>query len=191
MLHANPLFKSGMRWRTKLHYLATFWSYLAIFWLPILILAPAVSLVTGQAPMASYSADFFLHVLPVLIANELAMNFACKGNNLAAGRMLSIGTLFIQWRAFLQVMKGQKPHFPPTPKTPTIATSLRHAVPNILLLVFLWSAVIYGAAVYFRQSGTYSTAFFTVNSFWIVWASLALFRVTLCALVKPNLPTAA
>lgn len=188
MLRANPLFRRGMPWRCKLHYMATFWSYLAILWLPILVLAPAYSLLTGYAPMVSYSPEFFAHILPVLIANELAMSLACKGNNIAAGRVLSIGTLDIQWRAFLQVLGGQKPHFPPTPKTPVISTSFRHAAPNLVLLVFLWAAVAYGGWKYVLGADSYSTGFFWVNLFWVLWVSLALGRVVICALSKPMMP---
>lgn len=188
MLNANPLFQRGMPWRSKLHYMATFWSYLSILWLPVLILAPAFSLVTGQAPLASFSPEFFAHFLPVLISNELAMNFACKGNNLAAGRVLSIGTLFIQWRAFLQVLRGQKPHFPPTPKIPVISTSLRHAVPNLVLLAVLWGGVAYGGIRYLEDTPAYSAAFFWMNVFWITWVSLALCRAVICALSPPYLP---
>mgnify|MGYP000356445805 CR=1 FL=1 len=190
MVNANPLFQRGMPWRTKLHYLSTFASYLAILWLPILVLAPAVSLLTGLAPMASYSVDFFIHILPLLIANELAMNAACKGKGLAAGRILSIGTLFIQWRALFQVIRGQKPHFPPTPKTPVVSTSLRHALPNLALIAFLLGALLYGAFQYLAPEGSYSTAFFVVNAFWIIWAILALGRVVKCALIRPQLPDA-
>lgn len=190
MLNANPVFERGMPWRTKLHYLATFWSYLAILWLPILVLAPAFSLVTGHAPMASFSAEFFIHILPLLIANEFAMTFACKGNSLAVGRVLSIGTLFIQWRAFLQVLAGQKPHFAPTPKTPVISTSLRHASPNLIILAVLWMSVAYGGWQFFSAAGAYSAAFFWVNFFWIVWVSVALGRVVFGALSRPELPTA-
>lgn len=188
MFHANPLFKTGMPWKIRLHYLATFWSYLAIFWLPILILAPAYSLFSGQAPISSYSIDFFRHILPVLICNELAMSLAAKGNQLSSGRVITIGTLFIQWRAMVQVLLGRKPHFAPTPKTPVFSASLRHALPNLILITILMLAVAYGTYRYLEPSGDYSAAFVLVNTLWICWVCVALVRVSLCALTVPEPP---
>ncbi len=39
MLRDNPLFRWGMPWRIKLHYAATFWSYLSVLWAPLMLFA--------------------------------------------------------------------------------------------------------------------------------------------------------
>ena len=118
MLRANPVFEKGMPWRVKLHYLATFWSYAAVFWFPILLLAPAFSLMTGHAPIDAYTLTFFAHLLPVLICNELALAVGTKGYDTYSGRCLAMGTLQIQLKALFQVARGRRPRFKPTPKRP-------------------------------------------------------------------------
>jgi cellulose synthase (UDP-forming) len=188
MIHANPLFRRGMPWTAKLHYMATFWSYLGVIWLPLLILAPVFSLLTGLAPVKAYSLEFFLHILPVLLINELAMNVGCKGHDIHAGRILSLGTLAIQWRALLQALRGDKPHFPPTPKTPVLSGSLRHAMPNLILLGAMAASAVWGLAMMQLGSEAHSPAFVTVNLFWLLWGGLSVFRVTLPALLTPTLP---
>ncbi len=188
MLNANPIWRRGMPWATKLHYLATFWSYLGALWLPVLFLAPVISLVTGLAPVKTYSLEFFMHLLPLLVINELAMNIGCKGHDIHAGRMLSLGTLAIQWRALGQVLRGEKPHFPPTPKTPVLSGSLRHALPNLGLLALMAGAALWGMVQYQRGTEGYDLAFLVVNLFWMGWGALAVLRVAGTGLMRPHLP---
>ncbi|MEM6618774.1 MAG: cellulose synthase catalytic subunit, partial [Pseudomonadota bacterium] len=69
MIHANPIWRRGMPWRTKLHYAATFWSYLACLWAPIMLVAPVLSLMTGMAPVHAYSLEFFAHFLPAILVS--------------------------------------------------------------------------------------------------------------------------
>jgi cellulose synthase (UDP-forming) len=186
MLRANPMFSRGMPWRIKLHYLATFWSYLSILWLPILLFAPAFSLVTGIAPVEAYSVPFFLHLLPVLIANEVALQVGCKGHNLHAGRMLSIGVMHIQWRALIQVLQGMKPHFAPTPKTPGKTRELRHLRANIAILVVFIGAMVWALTQYQQGNPDYSVTFLVVNLFWLVWNAASIIRVLKIALWRPS-----
>lgn len=58
MLHANPLWNRHMPWRAKLHYAATFWSYLSSIALLVLLFAPIVTLFTGLTPVSAYSTPF-------------------------------------------------------------------------------------------------------------------------------------
>ena len=111
MMRGSPLIKTGMPWRTKLHYAATFWSYLSIVWLPIMLFAPALSMVTGWAPVKAYSYDFFAHIIPVLVIGELALITSCKGYNINFGRAMMVGSLPIQVRAFFQVLAAERTVF--------------------------------------------------------------------------------
>lgn len=69
----NPLFRRGLSFWQRVMYGATFWSYLAGLWNIVFLLAPIIYLFSGVAPVAAYSFDFYKHILPFLIANELAM----------------------------------------------------------------------------------------------------------------------
>lgn len=187
MFHANPLWRKGMPWKTKLHYMATFWSYLGTLWVPVLLLAPAISLVFGIAPVDAYSLEFFLHILPVLFLNELAMSVGCKGYNIHTGRILSLGTLSIQIRAMLQALQGRKPLFPPTPKTPVVTESFKYAVPNLILLAIMAGAAIWGIVAMEMGSRDHTPSLVVVNLFWLGWNAVAVMRVAGAALWRPPL----
>lgn len=185
MFHANPIWHKDMPWQTKLHYMATFWSYLGAIWVPLLLLAPAISLVFGIAPVKAYSLDFFLHILPVLFLNELAMSVGCKGYNIHTGRVLALGTLNIQIRAMVQALQGRKPLFPPTPKTPVVTESAKYALPNLFLLVVMFGSAIWGIIAMEMGSRHHTPSLVVVNLFWLVWNGIAVMRVTSAALWRP------
>lgn len=187
LLHANPIWRRGMPWQTKLHYMATFWSYLSLIWVLVLLLAPAVSLIFGIAPVDSYSLQFFLHILPVLFMNELAMSLGCKGYNIHTGRILSLGTLSIQARAMVQAVQGRKPLFPPTPKTPMVAQSLKYAVPNLILLAIMLGAALWGVVAMKLGSRDHTLSLVMVNLFWLGWNSIAVLRVVSASFWRPPL----
>lgn len=186
MLHDNPLRHRGMPWQTKLHYAATFWSYLSALWAPVLLLAPAISLFTGMAPVAAYSVDFFSHFLPVLLVGELAMLAACKTHNIHAGRLSALATLPIQLRALWLVLLGRKPKFPTTPKTPILSDGLRFVAPNIALLLVMLAAAVYGGLATFQHWPGHSVSLLVVNLFWLGWNALAVGRFVLSVLWNPQ-----
>ena len=178
MLHDNPIFRRGMPWRIKLHYAATFWSYLSVLWTPIMMLAPALSLVTGWKPVEAYTVEFFARILPVLIIGELAMIVGCKGYNVNIGRVMAIGGLPITLRAFWYVLRGKKPKFPATPKTPIFGESgFKYALPNIILLGGMGAAGLYGCIAALLHVPGFSATFLTVNLFWLTWNAVSLMRV--------------
>jgi cellulose synthase (UDP-forming) len=177
MFHANPLWKRGMPWRIKLHYLSTFWSYLTSLWAPVLLLAPAVSLVTGWAPVKAYTFEFFARFLPMVVLGELAMVTACKGHPISNGRTLAVATLPLQWRALWSVLRGRRPRFPATPKLPFLESGIQFVIPNILLLLVLTAAGITGVALTTLDPNQHSQSFLMVNLFWLGWNMTLLGRV--------------
>ena len=191
MLRENPIFRRGMPWRIKLHYAATFWSYLSALWAPILLLAPAIALAFGIAPVSAYSTDFFLHLLPVLFLNELAMLAACKGYNIHHGRASSVTSLPIQIRAFWAVVRGKRPRFPPTPKTPVFSSSLRRVVPNIALIAIMMATAAWALWRYSEGDPAYGLSMLAVNAFWLIWNMSALAQAVFAALWRPDAPQAA
>lgn len=184
----NHLTNPSMPWRTRLHYLATYWSYLAALWTPIMLVAPLISLFFGIAPVEAYSLQFFAYFLPVVISSELAMLAACKGHDLRCGRIMATGGLAIQLRAFFQVIRGRRPRFPPTPKVPIFGgglANLRFVWPNAALLAANLTAATYGLFGYWAGWQGYSVPFLTVNLFWLGWNSLSVGRVLVAAFWRP------
>lgn len=189
MLRDNPLFRRGMPLRTKLHYLATFWSYLCAIWTPVMLVAPVVSMFFGIAPVEAYSLEFFAYFLPALIASELAMVAACKDHDIASGRIMATGGLAVQLRALAQVLAGKRPKFPPTPKTPVFGgqavSNLRFVWPNFALLAANLSAAAFGFWGHLEGWAGYSVPFLAVNLFWLAWNSVAVARVVSAAFWVP------
>lgn len=186
MVRDNPIFQSGMLWRTKLHYLATFWSYISFFWVAVLLLAPVVSLTSGMAPVQAYSMEFFARFLPVILFNELAMMVACKGHSIQPGRIMSVATLNTQARAFWMVLRGRRPQFPPTPKTPLVKGGMRYAMSSVWLLVIMLSSAVFGSAMVWAGVDGFSLSLLIVNLFWLSWNMMAVSRIVLAALWRPR-----
>ncbi|WP_186826993.1 glycosyltransferase family 2 protein [Shimia ponticola] len=183
--NANPLFQPGMPWRTKLHYAATFWSYLSAPVLLILLLAPVWALFTGTAPVDAYSLVFFAHLVPFLIANELALVAASNGADGTQGRILSVATLPITLRAMVQTALGQKVRFRPTPKRPGFSGALRFVLPQLLLLGVMALAAAYGLWAHRGGSVAHTPSLLVVNCAWMAWNATALAAPVAAAMWRP------
>ncbi len=186
MMRDNPVFRKGLPWQTKLHYGATFWSYLTALWTPVLLLAPVFSLYTGLAPVEAYSLEFFLRFLPVIFLSEIAVLAATKGYDPQPGRQLSLTTLPIQLRAFWMVLRGKRPKFPPTPKTPVFGEGRHYITPNLWLLAIMMSAGVYGLVQHFLGSPDHSQSLLIVNFFWLGWNMFAVARIVSAAFWTPH-----
>ena len=189
MLRDNPVFKRGMPWRTRLHYAATFWSYLSVLWIPVMLLAPVISLFTGVSPLHAPTATFFLHLLPLLLVDEAALVVGCNGHDPNPGRVMSIASLAVQWRALWQVLRGRPPSFPVTPKTPGAKADLRHVRSNLAALGIMALAAIWGLVAMALGSSDHQPGLVIVNLFWLAWNSLALWRLVISALWVPPVST--
>jgi cellulose synthase (UDP-forming) len=183
MLRDPAIFRPHMPLRHRLHYAATFYASLSILWAPILLLAPAYSLLTATAPVSTYSIAFFLHFLPMLLSHELAMLIACKGHSLTNGRYLSVAILPLQLRAFAMVLRGKRPQFPPTPKTEGAGREMLFARPSFVLAGLLLIAGLYGALQWAREVDGYSGGFLIINLFWLGWNTMMLLRLPMAALL--------
>jgi len=190
LLRENPVFKSGMRWPVKFHYAATFWSYLSVLWAPILLLAPAVSLMFGITPVEAYSIEFFVHFLPAVAFSEIAMMATCKGYNLGAGRTLSMSALPINLRALSLVARGKRPQFPTTPKKPGFGGTWPVVWPNVVLIGVMISAGLVGAIRTKLGYEGYSASMLWTNLFWLIWNVGLLTQLVRAAFWHPALELA-
>lgn len=186
MMHDNPVFRSQMTLKTKLHYLATFWSYLTVLWLPIVLLAPAISLLFAVSPVQAPATTFFIHFLPMIIFAELALSVSLKGHNVQVGRLTALATMSIQFKAFLQSILGKTAHFPPTPKSPMLGESWRYVRLPIALSLVL--AVAIATALMKAALGyeSLSLPLLIVNCFWASYNLLLLLTSLRVAVWKPS-----
>src|SRR3712207_2502446 len=93
LVNDNPLFRRGrLTLPQKMMYGTTFYSYLSPLWNIIFLAWPIIFLFTGVAPLAGYSLDFFMHIAPFLLMNELSQLVALWGNSSSKGRAWYLAT---------------------------------------------------------------------------------------------------
>ena len=185
LLREAPRLLPRMPLPVAAHYLATFWSYLSCLWLPVLLLAPALSLLTGASPVRAYTVEFFLHLLPFLLVLELAMLVGAKGQDAHAGRVLQLALLPVHLRAIGNVLRGRKPNFVPTPKVPGRSRAGRHVRPTVVILALYAAAALWGLGAAWRGAPGYGSGFLVVNLFWLGWNAVAVARPLVAAFWRP------
>jgi cellulose synthase (UDP-forming) len=146
----NPLTMRGMRPVQRLMYFATMWSYLSGIFAPIYLLAPALYLFFGWLPVKAFSAEFFWHLVPFLLTNELLFLIIGWGRPTYRGRQYSLALFPIWiaavWTATTNVFFGRKLDFAVTPKTRQGGVSLQIVRWQIAAMVLLIAAALYGLA---------------------------------------------
>ena len=184
-IHDNPIVRRGLTLPQKLMYGMTFWSYLGGLWNAVFLIAPAVYLLTGAAPVRTYTFDFFAHILPFLVFNELATMVGCWG---LAGYQAKAGYLArfsMNLRALWLVLKGSKIHFPTTPKDRQSGTYPRLVLPQLAIAVTTLVAI---AVAYWRWSigaPGYELSGILVNSLWGIYNVFALSTYIRAAFWQP------
>ena len=121
MLRENPLRFPGLSPAQRLMYFATMWSYLSGFAAVVYIVAPVLYLCIGVQPVKSFGGDFFAHLIPFLVANQLLFLVVGRGIKTWRGQQYSLA-LFPLWiractTAVSNVYLGRSLGFVVTPKT--------------------------------------------------------------------------
>jgi hypothetical protein len=96
-----------------------------------------------------------------------------------------MGTLLIQAKAFAQVARGLRPKFKPTPKIPGTSVEFAYAIPNLILILFLASAAVWGVLASAFGIQNYSLSLLVVNLFWIGCNILLLAKTVVVCLSTP------
>lgn len=188
LFHDNPLFRRGMPAATRLHYAATFWSYLSSVWLVILLAAPVWALATGSAPLSANPLVFFAHLVPLLVANELALLAGCNGHDVHSGRILSIACIPYNLRALWLALRRRRVEFRPTPKIPLVSPALDHVRPHLALLVTMAAVTVWALVQERWGEGAMGRGFLVANLFWLGWNATALVSLVAMALWRPPAP---
>lgn len=121
LLKENPIAQGGLSIAQKLMYFATMWSYLSGFAAVVYIAAPIIYMVLGIKPMISFGGDFFVRLVPFLIANQLLFLVVGLGVKTWRGQQYSLA-LFPLWiractTAVGNVYFGRSLGFVVTPKS--------------------------------------------------------------------------
>jgi len=186
-LRDNPLFRSGMTLPQKFMYGATFWSYFGGIWNIIFLSSPIIYLLTGIAPVAAYTMDFFKHILPFLFLSELAFMVGTWGTEGYKGKASYISFFPINLRAIWTVLKGDAIKFPTTPKERQEGTYFKLVIPQFLVILTTIVALAYAITnFYMGNTGNYTISGLVTNLFWGLNNIFALSGIIRAAFWKPE-----
>lgn len=154
------------------------WNAFACAWNLVFLLAPLVYLFTGIAPVAGYTSAFYLHLLPFLLALQLAFVVTTWGAATAKARAFRLALAPQQLRALWQALRGLQP-------ARQERRPLRLVAPQLALValtlagwaVALWRVFVFG-------QGQELPALI-VNCAWSVYNLVALLAPVRAALWRP------
>jgi cellulose synthase (UDP-forming) len=183
MLRENPLIQPGLTLAQRALYFGTMWSYLSGFAAVVYLLAPVLYLLFGLMPVRAFSVDFFSHLLPWLVVNQILFAFIGWGLATRRGQQYSLA-LFPVWLKAVtttvgNVYFGRELGFVVTPKTRQSAAALRLIWPQVLVMALLVIAIAVG--IFDLATGrTEELGPVLVNIFWASY-SLAMLSVVVQA----------
>jgi cellulose synthase (UDP-forming) len=185
-LNDNPLFlPNGLNWRQKLMYTTTFWSYFGGLWNLLFLLSPVIFLFTQIAPMASYSIDFYKHIFPFLILNELSTMVGTWGLAGFQSKASYLAFFPVNLRALWTVLRKKQIKFPTTPKDRQEGNFFHLVIPQFLVIVLTVAGLAYATYGYQQGSFTNLNGLLT-NIFWGFNNILAMSGLVLAAFWKPD-----
>ncbi|HYO74406.1 MAG TPA: glycosyltransferase [Archangium sp.] len=183
--HDNPLKLPGLSSWQKVMYGTTIYSYLAPLWTIVFLLAPIVYFFTGIAPLDTYDAAFYGHLLPFLVINRLAYMVATWGVNTWRGEQYYLSFFWLNLKALIDVSEEKPVKFHVTPKTRQARRFLGLVWPHLLLLgLTVGGAVFMGVRIF--VSGQGDVAAYIANFFWSINNVLSLLPIIQAAVRQPQ-----
>jgi cellulose synthase (UDP-forming) len=189
MLRENPLVQRGLSIGQRLMYLGTMWTYLSGFFTLVYLAAPVLYLFFGWLPVRTYSADFFWHLVPFLVVNQLLFLVVGWGRPTWRGQQYSLA-LFPIWikavvSAAQNVWFGKKLGFVVTPKTRQGGIYLGLVRPQLIAMGVMIVAALYGLTR-LALGRTDETVPILINVFWIGYNLVMLSVVVEAAVYRPS-----
>ena len=183
--HDNPVTHRGLSLAQRLMYLTTFWSYMGAVWNFVFLLAPIIFLLTGIAPVAAYTIEFFGHALPFLLISELAFLVGTWGVSGYKGKVNYLASFPISLRALWAVLRNQQIKFPVTPKLRQEGSFVRLvwpqlAITGVTIFAFGWAVV-----RYLNGSPDFTAGGLIANGFWASYNVAAMSIMVRAAFWSP------
>ncbi|MCH9739346.1 MAG: glycosyltransferase [Epsilonproteobacteria bacterium] len=176
-------FKSGLSLGQKLMYFSTFWSYTGAIWLVILLFSPIIFMFTNIAPVQSYSMDFFIHLIPFLFFNQVALMIATWGINSNRGGQFFIAIFPIVLKAFWDVARRKPIRFVVTAKSAKTGNFLSLVKIQMGLISLYAVAIVYATTMHLIGERIYLTGY-SVNLMWSFFNMISLWAIVQAALYK-------
>jgi cellulose synthase (UDP-forming) len=185
LFHSDVMFGPGLTFWQRVMYGSTFWSYLGALWNLAFLVAPIIYLCFGIAPVSAYSSAFFLHLLPFLIANELAFMVGTWGIAGYKGKTTYLASFPISLRAIWAVLRKQTIAFPVTPKDRQEGNHLALVWPQTAVMVGSLAALAVGAVRLALGHPGFTSGGLVANGFWALYNSLVMSVMVRAAFWKP------
>lgn len=176
-------FQSGLSLGQKLMYFSTFWSYTGAIWLVILIFSPIIYMFTNIAPVTSYSMDFFIHLIPFLFFNQLALMVATWGINSNRGGQFFIAIFPIVLKAFWDVARRKPIRFVVTAKSAKAGNFLSLVKIQMGIMALYVIAIVYATTMHLIGERIFLTGY-SVNLMWSLFNMISLWAIVQAALYK-------
>jgi cellulose synthase (UDP-forming) len=186
LAHDNPLFRRGLTLPQKLMYGSTFYSYLAPLWNIVFLFSPIIFLFSGVAPVAGYSLDFFVHIAPFLLFNELSQLVAMWGNSNSKGRAWYLAMFPLNLQALWAVVRGRKISFPVTPKDRQVGSYPRLVRWQIALVVLTTAGLLWGWVSFALGREGYTLGAMVANTLWGTSNALSMVPMIRAAFWQPD-----
>ncbi|MBW1972375.1 MAG: glycosyltransferase [Deltaproteobacteria bacterium] len=170
-LHDNPILKKGLSIPQKLMYGTTIWSYLGCLWNVVFLVSPIIYLFTGIAPVSAYSMEFFKHIFPFLLANEIAFMVGTWGISAWGGQSFYLAFFPINLKALWTVIRGKKISFPVPQKIRQEGNFFRLVLPQFTIIILTALGLIFAITKYFlgfktNLPGVVTNLFWGINNIW-------------------------
>lgn len=185
LVNDNPLFRRGLTFAQRMMYGMTFFSYLAPIWNLVFLFAPVVYLLSGISPVSAYSTEFFWHLIPFLVALELAMMVGTWGISGYDAKASYLSFFPLGLRAIFTVAKGEKISFPVTPKVRQSGNFLTLVRPQIAVVVLTAIGAIWATGALIIGGTSHSTGGVVANILWGLNNCLAMSGIIGAALWVP------
>jgi cellulose synthase (UDP-forming) len=166
LFHDRPLTRAGLTWPQKIMYGATFYSYLGGIWNTIFLAAPIVYLLFNIAPVSAYSTSFFVHLLPFLVANELATMVGTWGIAGYKPKTAYIAFFPINLQALWATLRGREIKFKVTPKVRQEGNFLRLVWPQLTVVALTTLSLALAFACWALGLRDYELGALLANLFW-------------------------
>lgn len=179
-------FRGRMTPAQRAMYLTTLWSYLGCLWNVAFLAAPVIYLFTGIAPLASYSAAFYLHALPFLVVTELAFLAGTWGVRGWDGKASYLSSFPLNLRALWTVLRGRQIKFHVTPKIRQQGNFLALVWPQIAVVVLTLAGLAWGAWRVWGLGAADELPNLVVNAAWGLNNVFAMLPMVRAALWTPD-----
>jgi cellulose synthase (UDP-forming) len=136
--------------------------------------------------VAAYSFDFFKHILPFLVANELATMVGTWGISGYKSKASYLSFFPVNLRALWTVLRKEKIKFPVTPKDRQEGNFLHVVTPQLSVIVLTVAALAFAGLMLALGSPRYTLGGLIANGFWGLNNILAMSGIVGAALWRPD-----